>query len=410
MNNRKLPTVGNQRAIDHFHTETSALATRGKDAIVELARINTASKLFSQAMAVCANVDFDRLSDPVRNLETEKYSRRLSPNEQKAEPLFRQATDLGHAEAAYCLAAFLIDKAAGLGDELGLEERSDELTLLRLNQIHEALDCYRIAGDSGFVPAQRRLGEILCYSLRMTRASVNDLRNRTEAEAWLSKAAQADDARAQSALGQLLSRIKGRRREALYWYQLAAEQGDAFAQIRFAEWCLKEIEGVPAAPSQAIHWLHVVLSNPQRSWVDEDDANTILGAACLTGLAGVQQDFHMAFQLLSRVAVREDGLAFPSRLDVVLQLLGCMREFGLGCEKDLEAAHHFYGRVNDKKYLKYWGEMTFGEDNGFRWNIFDPPPPRKPGELHLRLPVHLFLSVAMREQWKNGKSVEASKE
>ena len=378
MSNRTLPTIGNSTSISHLHAGNSVLATRGRDAVAHLTRIKAAEELFAQAMVMCASVDFDRLSNPGFNRETRQWNRPLTPSQQEAEPLLRQAAELGHNEAAFHLAAFVIDMAAGIGQELGLEEREnhEELQQLRLPLIKEALGWYRQAANGGSIPAQKRLGHILLYGRFRPMEGV---KNRAEAEIWLTLAAQAGDAEAQTDLGQLLTRPKGREKESLYWFRQAAEQGVTFAQVRLAEYCLKEIEGIPADYAQAMHWLHAVLTNPQRNWINEDEVNTILGVAYLTGLAGVEQDFSKAFELLSLVASREEGLHLFMGHSAACQLVGYMREFGLGSEKDIEAAHRYYDRVEIKNHVKSWGEKTFGTANSFEWDVFDLPQPRKSG-------------------------------
>src|SRR3990170_1139826 len=80
-----------------------------------------------------------------------------------------------------------------------------------------------------------------------------------EAAKWLRKAAEQDNAKAQSSLGELYAKGNGVPQdytEAAKWYRKAAEQGNPDAEIKLAL-AYEEGRGVPQDYVQALMWANV---------------------------------------------------------------------------------------------------------------------------------------------------------
>lgn len=115
-------------------------------------------------------------------------------------------------------------------------------------------------------------------------------------------------------------------REAVYWYEKAADAGDPWAQQQMGFLCEAGI-GVPADPARAVHWYQLAAANGLIS------AKTNLGVTYLWG-DGVRKDVRMAAELFRDAAEKGDGTAAT--------YLGDLYYFGSGVPQDQDAAEHWY--------------------------------------------------------------------
>mmetsp|Transcript_16072 Transcript_16072/g.28125 ORF Transcript_16072/g.28125 Transcript_16072/m.28125 type:complete len:304 (-) Transcript_16072:143-1054(-) len=117
--------------------------------------------------------------------------------------------------------------------------------------LQSASEMYRLAGEQGHVVAQWRLGELLERGLGGLVEA-----DEKEAARWYTKAAEAGNAQAQSALALLLEDGKGAVEQDLVaahkWHRSAAEQGHALSQYCLA--CMLADEDAPNA-EEAEKWL-----------------------------------------------------------------------------------------------------------------------------------------------------------
>ena len=107
-------------------------------------------------------------------------------------------------------------------------------------QLRFAARCFRAAADRGHVDAHRYLGSMFWRGDGVAK-------DETRAVAWLQRAADAGDARAQNNLGTCYDYggdvIVQDCEKAVRWYTLAAAQGEATAQRNLAT-CYRDCRGV----------------------------------------------------------------------------------------------------------------------------------------------------------------------
>jgi TPR repeat protein len=115
-------------------------------------------------------------------------------------------------------------------------------------------------------------------------------------------------------------------KQAAYWFEKAAEAGDASAQDQIGFFYQAGI-GVPADPVRAAHWYHLAAASGLPS------AKTNLGVAYLWG-TGVPKDQQLAAQLFREAADKGNGTAAT--------YLGDLYYFGRGLNLDQSAAEHWY--------------------------------------------------------------------
>ena len=115
-------------------------------------------------------------------------------------------------------------------------------------------------------------------------------------------------------------------KRAAYWYEKAANSGDAIAQKQIGYFYQVGI-GVPRDPVRAVRWFERAVAGGLVS------AKVNLGVAYLWGL-GVQKDEAESAQLFQEAAAKGDGLGAC--------YLGDMHYFGRGVPKDESAAKHWY--------------------------------------------------------------------
>jgi TPR repeat protein len=125
-------------------------------------------------------------------------------------------------------------------------------------------------------------------------------------------------------------------KQAAYWYEKAAGQGDPMAQNQIGYFYQVGL-GVPADPVRAVHWYQLAASNGLTR------AKVNLAVAYLWG-SGVQKDPVTAERLLHEAAKKGD--------DTALTYLGDMYFLGIGVPKDEAAGEKWYGKaIKSHNYL-----------------------------------------------------------
>ena len=159
-----------------------------------------------------------------------------------------------------------------------------------------------------------------------------DRKDYATAFAKFKKAAEAGNAIAQYAFGQMYAYGKGVAQDdgqAVRWYTKAAEAGYADAQLRLAS-MYDRGEGVPQDDVQAAHWYTKVAE------AGNAGAQVILGDMYVNG-KGVAQDYQQAVRWFTKAA--EAGHAFGQ------YLLGKMYENGQGVPQDLMQAVRWFTKA-----------------------------------------------------------------
>lgn len=151
----------------------------------------------------------------------------MTPEDVKAFGLFHRAAIVGHREAQLLVFECYLD---------GNGVRED---------VAKALDWFQKSAESGFVEAQRRLGDFY-----------QGTHNYTEAVKWFRKAAEQGDVPAQCSLGLCYYDGEGVQQnyaKAIKWVRKAAEQGDAIAQKNLGVF-YDTGHGVSKNDTEAISW------------------------------------------------------------------------------------------------------------------------------------------------------------
>lgn len=118
-------------------------------------------------------------------------------------------------------------------------------------------------------------------------------------------------------------------KQAAYWYERAAGQGDPWAQNEIG-YLYQAGLGVPLDPIRAVHWYQLAASNGLTN------AKVNLAVAYLWG-SGVQKDPATAKRMLHEAAKKGDGIA--------LTYLGDMYFAGIGVPKDEAAGEKWYEKA-----------------------------------------------------------------
>jgi TPR repeat protein len=125
-------------------------------------------------------------------------------------------------------------------------------------------------------------------------------------------------------------------KQAAYWYEKAAGQGDPAAQNQIG-YLYQTGLGVPLDPIRAVHWYQLAASNGLT------DAKVNLAVAYLWG-SGVQKDPATAERLLHEAAEKGNGIA--------LTYLGDMYFMGIGVPKDEAVGEKWYEKaIQSRNYL-----------------------------------------------------------
>ena len=122
--------------------------------------------------------------------------------------------------------------------------------MVSLKMIVEAAKWNRMAAESGYVPAQSRLGAMYDEGRGLPRSL-------SKAMKWYRKAAQQGDLPAQISLGLIYGTGRGVPQnyfQAVKWFRLAAEQGDALAQYNLGLIYASGYDVVPKDDVQALVW------------------------------------------------------------------------------------------------------------------------------------------------------------
>jgi TPR repeat protein len=125
----------------------------------------------------------------------------------------------------------------------------------------------------------------------------------------------------------------------LYWYELAAENGDDYAQVMLG-WYLARGEHCELNYQRAIDWLELALEQ------DNQFAHYEMGRLCLDGL-GLARDLERALQLL-QVACLEH------KRSAAFELLASRYFYGRGLPKDPGKARHWMEKARELDALSDW--------------------------------------------------------
>jgi len=217
----------------------------------------------------------------------------------QARAWYRQAAELGHADAQFALAqgfessergqaAQWYRKAAAQG-HADAQCALAALQLQGLGTAHDpvsALTWYAMAAEQGHASAQFALATLLKKDANYIAFDA------------ISRAAAAGQAQAQCAMGDRYAQGSGVAQnwfEACRWYDMAAQQGDATAQCALAV-CYADGKGVKQDIAHAFIWFEKAAAQnvPQAQWN--------LGELYATGLPGVEADPKKATSLCKRAA------------------------------------------------------------------------------------------------------------
>ncbi len=158
-------------------------------------------------------------------------------NYPEAEKWYRQAANLGHAEAQYELGKFY---------QACIKHKVKE-------NPNEVRQWFRKAAEQGHVQAQYELGDYYRWHEH----------NYAEAAKWYRKAAVQGDAKAQSSLAHCYytgESVGQDYAEAVKWYRKAANQEHAWSQYHLGR-CYEFGSGVPKSKEEAVFWYKKAAGN-----------------------------------------------------------------------------------------------------------------------------------------------------
>lgn len=248
---------------------------------------------------------------------------RDEPETGPAEEWLGKAAAAGHREAMHQLGEWMLSRFD--------EEHHVDLLDPALHPEPRSRDIRdRLEYEAGLSPAERaRFAEGSALRDRATR--------------WLAAAAEAGDAEASGTLADFLSRqgTEEGRRDAVRWYERAANLGDVLSMETFAR-ILKSGSRVPADPAAAQRWFEKAAARFEEAARRGDR----FGAIATSHLAefhlrgdGVPRDVERAVALFEESAARGYGWG--------LLTLGECYERGDGVPRDLARAEACYARSFD---------------------------------------------------------------
>ncbi len=168
----------------------------------------------------------------------------------------------------------------------------------------------------------------------------------TEAVKWYRLSAEQGDAQGQHNLGYMYEFGLGVPQdfaEAEKWYRKAAEQGDSIGQL-FLGYMYRDAKGVPQDYSEAVKWFR------KSAEQGDADAQNDLGVMCLDGL-GVPQDYAEALKWFRKAA--EQGNAKGQ------YNLGYMYRNGYGVSQDYSEALKWFRKAADQGNVN--GQNSIGD-------------------------------------------------
>ena len=288
------------------------------------------------------------------------------PSQEELEQLKRGA-ELGDAEAQYQLGSCY---GNGLGVEIDMME---------------AVQWFTLAAEQGLAMAQYTLGNCYYYSYGVDYDC-------TKAAEWYLKAADQGLARAQCSLGKVERSNEGldrdHKRQAHYWFRLAADQGDAEGQWNLAVLCHpdseEEIYWCKKAAEQGYIAAVEYLKEVEEMWkMKQREKDELLKAAsqgdvhAMAELGeryeegdGVQQDIAQAIRWYRLAAEHGDKDAYERAEELEEHLeeielwklaaeqgdaeamykLGDAYDYGMYVKHDLEQAIHWYQLAEEHGY------------------------------------------------------------
>ena len=166
------------------------------------------------------------------------------------------------AMKAFLLASSLLCSLVACSEEPG----SDPSTNLSTGAPTSRIDRLITRANQGEADAQLELAEM--YTHRQSYMGI--IQNYAEAMRWYRLAAEQGDAQAQSSIGKLYDSGDGVPQdftEAMRWYRLAAEQGDAQGQVGLGE-KYRQGHGVSKNYVLAHLWFNLAASTPEGGMAD----------------------------------------------------------------------------------------------------------------------------------------------
>lgn len=217
---------------------SSSLVDRARNDLHKTSDGEAANQLYLKALAFFNGIDFASVA-PISTLEPE----RLNSSHSDALPMFKEAADLGHREARYCLGAMYAD-----GGAVGWNASA-------------ALNWYEKAAKQGHPDAAYQIVKYLRFDPYKARGVATYSISEDRMFELLEIAAGERHFEASCKLGRLyLEKAKfsgsgsnGFYIQAAQWFEQAAELGDAESAYQLAEiLCLGD--GVPENPTEAARW------------------------------------------------------------------------------------------------------------------------------------------------------------
>lgn len=240
---------------------TSSLLDRGLAALQRSSENDEAEKLYQEALALCAGIDFVAISEINSSI-----SKEVDWIRHPAVDIFKKAANLGHRDSKFCLGAMCIcgsqldalnwyRKAAEQGHPEAAYQYVKYLLLDSPEQrspfappisLEKACELLEIAAREKHTAASRELGYLF---LKQSEESTNQERQSLLARAsiWLRQAAETGDADAAFQYAELLYMGDGVMVDyaaAARWYAIAVDQGHRKAMVEFA-YLYERGQGVP---------------------------------------------------------------------------------------------------------------------------------------------------------------------
>ncbi len=205
-----------------------------------------------------------------------------------------------------------------------------------MSSSEKAISYYQIAADAGYVPAQAFLGWYLLKNKLNLELAVHYLKlvAQTGNEAYKELVAVC-----RRDLAECFEKGRGvnqSNQNALYYYRLAVDNGDVFAQDRLGDAYLKGEMGLKSDAKQAIYYYQLAANQG-----NEFSLKRL--AECYETGQGVEQSFEQAFKyykLAADIQIQKSGSW------AIDQLARC-HELGIGTEISLNKAIYYYKLAGD---------------------------------------------------------------
>lgn len=231
---------------------------------------------------------------------------------------YKLAADQGHIFACLAVADYFIE---GKGVAPSLEN---------------AISYYKIAADLDYIPAQTLLAlcllrhklndELAVHYLKLVAQTGNEAYTRSVAVCQCNLAECFEEGRG----------IKKSSQNALYYYRLAADNGNEFAQDRLGEAYLKGELGLKSDAKRAVDYYRLAAGQG-------NEFSLTRLAECYEAGKGVEQSFEQAFKYYKLAA---DIQIKKGTSTAIVQLAKCY-EWGIGTEPSLNKAIYYYKLAGD---------------------------------------------------------------